>query len=749
MVKVKDERPRTASGEIDLEAWLASFCADNGARNPSRLREAAERARRAERDAIAAENLWASGISSFETGLDMAEILAELRADEDAIIAGLLYRAVREKKLELEAVGEIFGPRVQGLVEGVLRMAAVSALKLSSAPKAIGSQETQIENVRKMLVALIDDVRVALIKLAERTCAIRSAKLARRERQLRVAQEIVDVYAPLAHRLGIGQLRWELEDLAFRHLEPDAYKRVATLLKERRKARESYIKQVVSLLTEKLESSGIHAVVSGRPKHIYSIYRKMQRKGIGFEEMYDVRAVRVLVDELRDCYGALGVVHSLWRHIPREFDDYIASPKENGYRSIHTAVVGPDGLTLEVQIRTQEMHEEAELGVCAHWAYKGDALTDDSAYDKKVTWLRQVLEWQEELGDLGSLGDSLRREFDQERIYILTPEGHVVDLAPGATPLDYAYRIHTEVGHRCRAARVDGRIVSLNTPLQTGQKVEILTGDQEEPASSWLNPNLGYLTTPRARAKVQAWFRARDRARNIDEGRQRVLRELTRLSLDARVLPQVWAALELDSEEGLFSAVAVGEMTMEAVLEAAQDVAERSSGDLQLDLLPAAAAPERPDVLGAGNRPLELGACCEPKGHHSIIGEVAETGVLVHRRECPRVLTLERAAPAKLIKLEWGGSIPRRFPFDIEVRAYDRAGLLYDVTHVFAQEQIDVLSSTTRTDRLVSTATIELTVELDGLASLGRLLDRITQIPNVIDARRAPREGVGATLVRP
>ena len=403
MVKVKDDRPRLPSGEVDVEGWLAAFCAAAPARNPERLREAVLRAQQAEQDAIAAKNLWASGISSFETGLDMAEILAELRADEDAIIAGLLYRAVREKKLELEAVEDAFGPRVRALVDGVLRMAAVSALKLSSAPKAIGSQETQIENVRKMLVALIDDVRVALIKLAERTCAIRSAKLARRERQLRVAQEIVDVYAPLAHRLGIGQLRWELEDLAFRYLEPEAYKRVAKLLKERRKARESYISQVVTTLTEKLESSGIHAVVSGRPKHIYSIYRKMQRKGVGFDELYDVRAVRVLVDELRDCYGGLGVVHSLWRHIPREFDDYIASPKENGYRSIHTAVVGPEGLTLEVQIRTQEMHEEAELGVCAHWAYKGDALTDDSAYDRKVTWLRQVLEWQEELGDLGSL----------------------------------------------------------------------------------------------------------------------------------------------------------------------------------------------------------------------------------------------------------------------------------------------------------------------------------------------------------
>ena len=411
MVKVREDRPVGDDGRVDVDAWLHALCARAFVREPERLARAAARAHRAEVEAIAANRLWASGISSYETGLEMVDILADLRVDDDGLVAALLYRAVREDKLSLAEVDAEFGPTVARLVEGVLRMAAISALKLSSVPKAIGRPEDQIENVRKMLVALIDDVRVALIKLAERTCAIRSAKQARPERRERVAREVFEVYAPLAHRLGIGQLRWELEDLAFRYLEPETYKRIASLLKERREARQQYIDTVVDTLTEKLEGSGIHAVVSGRPKHIYSIWRKMQRKGIGFEEVYDVRAVRVLVDEVRDCYGALGVVHSLWRHIPKEFDDYIASPKENGYRSIHTAVLGPEGRTLEVQIRTHEMHDEAELGVCAHWAYKGTTVTDDEAYERKVAWLRQVLEWQEELGDLGALGDALRRDF--------------------------------------------------------------------------------------------------------------------------------------------------------------------------------------------------------------------------------------------------------------------------------------------------------------------------------------------------
>ena len=743
MVKVRQDRPLGHDGSVDLPLWIDTLATRVPLKDPDRLRRACEMARQAELDAIAARRIWASGVSSFETGLEMADILVGLRMDEDGLIAAVLYRAVRERKLGLDEVTNAFGSEVSGLIEGVLRMAAVSALKLSGVPKVIGHPEEQIENIRKMLVALVDDVRVALIKLAERLCAIRSVKDAQPERRGRVAREVFDVHAPLAHRLGIGQIRWELEDLSFRYLEPDAYKRIARLLRERWEARQSFVDEVVASLGQTLEASGIHARITGRPKHIYSIWRKMQQKGIGFEQVYDVHAVRILVDEMRDCYGALGVVHTLWRHIPREFDDYIAMPKENGYRSIHTAVIGPGGRTLEVQIRTHEMHDEAELGVCAHWVYKGSDRPSDDSYEKKVTWLRQVLEWQEELGDLGGLDDSLRRDFGQERIYVLTPDGHVLDLAPGATPVDYAYRIHTEIGHRCRAARVDGRVVPLDYPLRTGEKVEIVTDDRVEPSVDWLNPNLGFVRTSRARAKIQSFFRSRDRARNLAEGRQRVLRELQRMAIDPDLLPRIAIALDYSSDEELCVAIGATEAAMDLLYRAIQQLATERSGESQLELLPPqrierSPAVDRPRVRGAGNLPVWMADCCVPEPDEPIVGQVAVGhGVTVHRGDCTRALELERTEQARLIQLSWGDAGRARHPFDLVISAYDRAGLLHEVSSVFASEQIDVRALTTRADRDTSTAVFEATAELDGLESLARVMDRIRRIPNVVEVRRA------------
>ena len=380
---------------------------------PAVLQQACEWALELEQAAIAAENIWADGASSYLTGLEMAEILAELKLDQDSLVAAVVYRAVRERKTDLAEVERRFGATVAGLVDGVQRMAAISVSQNTGKAAAFCAQ-TQVENLRKMLVTMVDDVRVALIKLAERTCAIRAVKDAPEEKRYRVAREVFDIYAPLAHRLGIGHIKWELEDLSFRYLEPVQYKQIAKLLDERRLDRQEYIDDVMSQLRHELEEAGIHAEISGRAKHIYSIWRKMRRKGIDFSQVYDVRAVRVLVPQVRDCYTSLGIVHSLWRHIPNEFDDYIANPKENGYRSLHTAVVGPSGKVLEVQIRTQAMHEEAELGVCAHWRYKGtDASSVSSnAYEDKIAWLRQVLEWHEEMGDIGGLADQLRVDFE-------------------------------------------------------------------------------------------------------------------------------------------------------------------------------------------------------------------------------------------------------------------------------------------------------------------------------------------------
>lgn len=741
MVKVRQDRPTAEDGNVDLMAWVETLAARIHLPSPERLMAAAELAQRAE----ATGRLWASGDSGFEMGLEMADILADLRVDEDGLVAAVLYRAVREEQLPLAEVEAGFGAEVAGLIEGVLRMAAVSALQLTPSPRLLGNPDEQLENVRKMLVALVDDVRVALLKLAERTCAIRAVKSASPERQERVAREVADVYAPLAHRLGIGQLRWELEDLAFRYLEPDAYRRIADLLKERREARQAYIDDVIAVLQRELQAAGIDAVIKGRPKHIYSIWRKMQHKGVDFDEIYDVRALRILVGPLRDCYGALGVVHALWRHVPHEFDDYIATPKENGYRSIHTAVIGPEGKHLEVQIRTHEMHDEAELGVCAHWVYKGTDAASDRFYEEKVAWLRQVLEWQEELGDLGQLGESLRRDFDQDRIYVLTPEGHVIGMEPGATALDFAYRIHTEIGHRCRAARVDGRIVPLNHPLQTGEKVEILTDDDAEPSSSWLNPNLGFLRTSRARVKVQAYFRARDRERNVADGRSIIMRELERMAIPHDELPRLAQALRFATVDELFHAVGTGDLRPSRVLRAAAHLGDEQTGGSQLSLLPSRFAPDdaadaTPAVSGAGNRSVELGACCQPQAGDAILGEVlARGGVVVHRRDCPHAQRLVRGQSPRVIVVNWGQVPGQRLPFEVRISAYNRAGLLHDVSAVFASERVDVLSSTATTDRETSTAVIEATLELDSLEMLGRIMDRISQIPNVIDVRRVSR----------
>ena len=531
MVQVRAHQPINTDGSINLEAWLDHAVSVDPALDREALKAACEFARESEQQDNAAKNLWAEGTSSFRTGLEIAEILADLKLDQDSLIAAVLYRGVREGHIALPLVSQRFGAVVAKLIDGVLRMAAISA-SLSPRQSMVLGTQGQVENLRKMLVAMVDDVRVALIKLAERTCAIRAVKTADDEKRNRVAREVFDIYAPLAHRLGIGHIKWELEDLSFRYLEPDQYKQIATLLHERRLDRERFISDVMGQLRSELQATGVDADISGRAKHIYSIWRKMQRKGLAFSQIYDVRAVRVLVPEMRDCYTALGIVHTLWRHIPKEFDDYIANPKENGYRSLHTAVIGPEGKVLEVQIRTHAMHEEAELGVCAHWRYKGtDVKAGSNQYEEKISWLRQVLEWHEELGDIGGLAEQLRVDIEPDRVYIFTPDGHAIDLPKGATPLDFAYRVHTEIGHNCRGAKINGRIVPLNYSLQTGEQVEIITSKHGTPSRDWLNPNLGYITTSRARAKIVHWFKLQARDQNVAAGKTLLERELARLGL--------------------------------------------------------------------------------------------------------------------------------------------------------------------------------------------------------------------------
>ncbi|TVP89956.1 MAG: GTP diphosphokinase [Pseudomonadaceae bacterium] len=746
MVQVRADHPTRHDGSVDIDVWLERIQSRVPLTSPAVLLEACEWARELEQAAIAAENIWSDNASSYLTGLEMAEILTDLKLDQDSLVAAVIYRAVRERKTDLTEVEHRFGPVVAGLVDGVQRMAAISVSQNPARATAF-SPQAQVENLRKMLVGMVDDVRVALIKLAERTCAIRAVKNAPVEKRYRVAREVFDIYAPLAHRLGIGHIKWELEDLSFRYLEPDQYKQIARLLDERRLDRQEYIDSVMTQLRGALEETGIEADITGRAKHIYSIWRKMQRKGIDFSQVYDVRAVRILVPRVPDCYTALGIVHGLWRHIPNEFDDYIANPKENGYRSLHTAVVGPEGKVLEVQIRTRFMHEEAELGVCAHWRYKGtDVDHSSNAYEDKIAWLRQVLEWHEEMGDIGGLADELRVDFEPDRIYLFTPDGHVLDVPKGATPLDFAYRVHTEIGHCCRGAKVNGRIVPLNYVLQTGEQVEIITGKKTGPSRDWLNSNLGYVNTSRARAKIQSWFKHQAREQNVQAGKLMLERELTRLALNGADYAQLIDRLHIRSQEDLFAAVGAGDVRLAHVANVAQQLVEPDRHSEQLELIPRRQTRPGPrsDVFiqGVGNLMTQLAGCCQPVPGDPIIGYITlGRGVTVHRADCANAMLLQDRDSDRLIEVSWGKEPVQTYPVEIYIKAYDRAGLLRDVSQLLANEKLNVLEVSTRTNRDDNYAVMLLTVEIPNLDLLGRLLGRINQLPNVIETRRNRQEG--------
>ncbi|MCI8209378.1 (p)ppGpp synthetase [Pseudomonas sp. S25] len=743
MVQVRAHQPINTDGSINLDAWLDHVVSVDLIVDRQALKEACEFVRQAEQQDNAAKNLWAEGTSSFHTGLEIAEILADLKLDQDSLVAAVLYRGVREGKIPLPDVEQRFGATVARLIDGVLRMAAISA-SLSPRQSLVLGTQVQVENLRKMLVAMVDDVRVALIKLAERTCAIRAVKNAAEEKRNRVAREVFDIYAPLAHRLGIGHIKWELEDLSFRYLEPEQYKQIAKLLHERRLDRERFISDVMSQLDNELLATGVKADISGRAKHIYSIWRKMQRKGLDFSQIYDVRAVRVLVPEMRDCYTALGIVHTLWRHIPKEFDDYIANPKENGYRSLHTAVIGPEGKVLEVQIRTHAMHEEAELGVCAHWRYKGtDVKSGSNHYEEKISWLRQVLEWHEELGDIGGLAEQLRVDIEPDRVYVFTPDGHAIDLPKGATPLDFAYRVHTEIGHNCRGAKINGRIVPLNYSLQTGEQVEIITSKQGTPSRDWLNSNLGYITTSRARAKIVHWFKLQARDQNVAAGRTLLERELARLALPAVDHERLAEKANMRAADDMYAALGAGDLRLTQLVNLAQQLVEPERGNEQLELIPRKATGYKPgkrgdiQIQGVGNLMTQMAGCCQPLPGDAIVGYITQgRGVSIHRQDCASVLQLGGREPERIIQVSWGPVPVLTYPVDIIIRAYDRSGLLRDVSQILLNERINVLAVNTRSNKEDNTALMSLTIEIPGLDALGRLLGRISQLPNIIETRR-------------
>jgi GTP pyrophosphokinase len=743
MVKVRDDLPLWHDGSLDIERWLDSAQQQHEIRDRDVLLKALMLAKQLSDEAILNQTYWS--VDSIQMGLEMAQILMDLRMDTDSLVAAVLYRAVREGRLPLHRVERDYGATVAKLIEGVLRMAAISAIQASTDQVVLGQREAQVDNLRKMLVAMIDDVRVALIKLAERTSAIRAVKDAPQDRRKKVAEEVFNIYAPLAHRLGIGHLKWELEDLAFRYLQPTAYKKIARLLDEKRIARQDYIDEVVNKLRDVLLSSDIRCDVYGRVKHIYSIWRKMSRKNLDFSQIYDIRAVRILVPEVRDCYAALGAVHMLWRNIPNEFDDYIANPKENGYRSLHTAVIGPEGKILEVQIRTNSMHEDAELGVCAHWLYKGtDTHGKDQGYEQKITWLRQVLEWHEELDDLPELARELRADINPDRIYIFTPDGHVVDLPPRSTPVDFAYRVHTEIGNKCRGAKVNGRIVPLTYTLSNGEQVEILTNPNAHPSRDWLYPDSGYIHTSRARAKVAHWFKMQARDQNVEEGRAMVLRELDRLDMAHEPLQDIARQMNMKSIDDMFAAVGAGDMRVGQIVHAVLKQSDTGESKQELPLArriePATGRkPGKDDIYieGVGNLLTQMAQCCHPLPGDDIRGYVTiGRGVTVHRSDCENLLHLDAIEPNRVLQVTWGIKPSQTYPVEMSILAYDRTGLLRDISAVLANERVNVIGVNTQSNQGDNTASMQLTVEVESLENLARLMKKVELLTNVISVRR-------------
>ena len=570
MVQIRLDGLQQDTGRVDLDAWKDS------------LDECDRR-----KVHTATELMVDAGCEQF--GFDLAQLLVDLELDADAVATGLVYETARTRPISPNTLEQSLGENVANLVDAMLRM-ATSEYQLSNLPMLGNEARNQVDNVRNLLVALIDDPRVAIIKLAERVIALRMAKSMDEETVRRLAREALRIFAPLAGRLGVWQVKWALEDLAFRYLHPGEYKRIATSLAARRHERETRVGEIVAEIKDRLADAGIEAEVIGRAKHIYSIWRKMRRKGIDLSQVYDAEAVRVIVDDVQRCYGALGVVHTAWRHIGSEFDDYVANPKENGYRSIHTAVMGPEGRVLEVQIRSREMHRQAEIGLCAHWEYKDERR--QSLHSDKMSWLRRVLEWHDDVADIADLSELDSEPVSADRIYVATPQGHVLDLTQGATPVDFAYRVHTEIGHRCVGARVDGVRVPLNTPLTTGQTTEIVTGETEQPRREWLNPALGFVKTARARMKIQSWFREQVVESNVTAGRTLVLDTFRRLDLSAEP-GELAREAGYASENELWRAVGVGECQL---IDLVRLIGRHQVEDRQLSLLPAAPGPDTPSV---------------------------------------------------------------------------------------------------------------------------------------------------------
>jgi GTP pyrophosphokinase len=665
-------------------------------------------------------------------GQEMVEILAELNMDDATLQAALVFPYCEQHHLSKQDIEDEFGLEIAELLEGVRRMDAIRALHAKHQ-----HDEQQVDNIRKMLIAMVADVRAVVIKMAERICTLQQVKKADEETRVLVARECSTIYAPLANRLGIGQLKWELEDLAFRYLHPKRYMEIASWLDQKRADRQTYIDDFLTEVSTALQAQNVQASVYGRPKHIFSIAKKMQKKSLSFEQLFDIRAVRIIAATLQDCYAVLGYVHATWQHIPSEFDDYIATPKPNGYQSIHTVIKGPEGRTIEIQIRTQQMHDDAELGVAAHWKYKEDHKAKVSAAEERINWLRKILAWQEEVAESGDIVEEFRSQVFDDRVYVFTPSGDVIDLPVGSTPLDFAYYIHSNVGHRCIGAKVDGRIVPFTYELQSGDQVEILTGKQMNPSRDWMHPGLGYVFSSRARAKIHTYFKKLDKGQHLAAGKELLERELSKVSLVLKDVGQAVDKFNMKTADDLIAAVGAGDVRVMSLVRYLQQLLQPEPEPetiLVKKRAPRKGKQNTIEVEGVGHLLSQLATCCQPIPGEPILGYITQgRGVSVHRTDCKQLSHLLSVHPEREIEVNWSGELDAGFAADIVLKAHDRTGILKEITTVLGNDKVPVLGMQTASDVTHNTCEIELKVEVKDVHRLSLLLTRLRKIRSVID----------------
>lgn len=709
---------------MDIQMLLAQIKTYNPQVDLARITRAYELAAAAH-----AGQMRATGEPYVTHCLAVAAILADLYLDEDSIIAGLLHDVPEDTSVPLETIQKQFGAEVAKLVDGVTKL---SQLRL-------GIEQAEAESLRKMFLAMAEEIRVVLIKLADRLHNMRTLYALPPDRQKKIARETMELFAPLANRLGIYKIRRELEDLSLQYLEPERYREIETLLASDKDDEPSFIAQAITILRERLAQESIQPIeISGRPKHIYSIYTKMQRKNRDFEHIYDVRAVRVIAESVRDCYVVLGIVHSLWTPIPNEFDDFIAKPKENLYQSLHTAVIGPAGKPLEVQIRTPEMHRLAEYGIAAHWRYKEAGVRRDTTLENKINWLRQLMEWRQDIADARTFVDSLKTDVFQDQVYVFTPKGAIIELAAGATPIDFAYHVHTEVGHRCRGTKVNGRIVPLDYRLRTGDRVEILTAKKGGPSRDWLNPGLGLVRTARAREKIRQWFKHQARTQAIAEGRELLEKELHKLGFEQRNFEEMAKSFNFKNADDFLEAIGHEDISLSTISVKLLE-AERAKTPPTAESPAPPTLPKAPEttitVEGVGNLLQRLAGCCNPLPGDDVVGFITRgRGITIHRRDCRNVLNMD-AGKERLIAVDLRQAEQSVYPVLVQVEAFDRAGLMRDISSVVAEEGVNMRSANAigGKDRI---AIINATLEIASAGQLTRILNKIDRLPNVIEARR-------------